>query len=124
MKFEVKQLKAESHSRGYIAQEYVNNPLGVSLAVGTALQLLPGVNISDEGEFIPAPGFQDRTHAESTKTEDLRCVISDICVQVRERDAKLARIASYVDNVLSAIETPHGSQYTASKMLEILRGEA
>ena len=59
MKFEVKQLKAESHSRGYIAQEYVNSPLGVSLAVGTALQLLPGVNLTDEGEFIPAPGFAE-----------------------------------------------------------------
>jgi len=101
MKFEVKTLKAISGSRLHITQEYVNNPIGVSIAVGTALQMLPGVNINDEGEFIQAPGFVD---GDADRLRHAEKRIREFCNAAFESESPSIAYQAFAHDVLKMLD--------------------
>jgi hypothetical protein len=73
-----------------------------------AMAFIPGENINAAGEFVPATGFG----------------ASEWQVRAEEAEAELKAIEEYCSAVLDCNQTMKGSQFTANRVLEILRGES
>lgn len=82
---------------------YMNTPNDVVIELGGDHVKVDGCNLTDEGEFVPAPGFRNQD-----ELDNLRLIQS--------------RIREYCNMTLNFPVTQPGQKFCASEILNILNG--